>query len=618
VDASGNLYGTTIYGGAFNAGTVFELARNDSTYTLAILYSFTGGADGALPEAALITDAAGNLYGTTLRGGGSDCLPGFGCGTVFELVRTDNTYTETTLHSLVKSAEGVPQGGLVMDASGNLYGTTASGGTFGYGTIFELVKSAGTYGETVLHNFTGGSDGAGPVGNPILDASGNLYGITSGGGAFNFGAVFRLSFAPAPIANLSANSLTFGNQAIGTTSAAQTVTVTNSGNANLVFGPGAVTVSGTNAAEFSLTSDGCSGQTIGRSAPGNTCSVGVVFTPSLAGIGSASLNFADNAGNTPQVVSLTGTGIANAPVASLTPPGLTFGLQLVGTTSLPQSATLSNTGNVALAISSIAVSGDFEQSNNCGASLAAGAKCAINVTFTPTTGGTRPGTLTVTDNSNGVAGSTQTVGLSGTGAGGALSLFPAKLSLGYQPVGTTGNAKQFAITNTYPVFGPAYTVISVTASGDFAASSSCVGAVISQGTSCRVSVTFTPTALGPRTGTVSVTATTNNSPQTVALTGVGVEPVTLWPPTAGGPEGWPRTFTLHNSTSTTVDSVVISTTGELAVASTTCGTSLAAMSTCAIVVSFTGGGFGAHGGTLVVSDSASNSPQVVKVSFFIH
>ena len=178
-DPAGNLYGTTPFGGAVGQGTVFRL---DSYGTVTVLYSFTGGSDGAAPVAGLIADAAGNLYGTASRGGtGTFC-----CGTVFQL---DSSGTLTVLHSFTGGSDGgTPQAGLIADAAGNLYGTTSSGGA-GYGTVFQLTPSGDLM---VLHSFTL-SDGTYPHAGLIADAAGNLYGTTLDGGAFGYGTVFQLA-----------------------------------------------------------------------------------------------------------------------------------------------------------------------------------------------------------------------------------------------------------------------------------------------------------------------------------------------------------------------------------------------------------------------------------------
>ncbi len=178
-DAAGNLYGTTFAGGVIGGtciilggcGVVFKL---DTLGTETVLYRFTGLADGALPFAGLLLDAAGNLYGTTSAGGivSGTCMALHGCGVVFRL---DTSGTETVLHSFTGSPDGdSPRAGLVLDAAGNLYGTTFGGGTSNLGTVFKL-DTAGT--ETVLHSFTG-PEGANPTAGLLLNA-GNLYGTTA-------------------------------------------------------------------------------------------------------------------------------------------------------------------------------------------------------------------------------------------------------------------------------------------------------------------------------------------------------------------------------------------------------------------------------------------------------
>jgi uncharacterized repeat protein (TIGR03803 family) len=158
-----------------------------------VLYNFGAGTDGYNPVAGLILDAAGNLYGTTQDGG---AYGGPGYGTVFELSpNADGTWTETVLHSFGNGTDGSsPQTSLIFDGDGNLYGTTPKGGTYGKGTIFRVAPgSDGAWAETVLHSLTGGGDGSEP-GSPLtIDPAGNLYGTTEVGGAYTFGTAFELS-----------------------------------------------------------------------------------------------------------------------------------------------------------------------------------------------------------------------------------------------------------------------------------------------------------------------------------------------------------------------------------------------------------------------------------------
>jgi uncharacterized repeat protein (TIGR03803 family) len=182
-DDSGKFYGTTVAGGAFDSGTIFRMTGKKET----VLHSFKGAPDGVGPSGTLLRDAAGNFYGTTSTGGANSVG-----GTVFKM---DTNGNETVLYSFcseVNCADGeYPQGALVMDASGNLYGTTTSGGNTGAGTVFKLDTSGN---ETVLYSFCpvlgSCTDGANPEGGLVVDASGNLYGTTYDGAYY--GNVFEL------------------------------------------------------------------------------------------------------------------------------------------------------------------------------------------------------------------------------------------------------------------------------------------------------------------------------------------------------------------------------------------------------------------------------------------
>jgi uncharacterized repeat protein (TIGR03803 family) len=191
-DAAGNLYGTTVFGGAFGQGVVFKL---DTVGKESVLHSFKGVGDGTNTLASLIRDAAGNLYGTA-SGGGSFRGPcaGSGCGTVFRLAPNGKL---KVLHTFTRGSDGASPLGLVRDAAGNLFGTASSGGdpdctvggVPGCGAVFKLdVKDK----LTVLHTFTGGFDGGSPSAGLAQDAAGNLYGTTAVGGAFGKGVVFKL------------------------------------------------------------------------------------------------------------------------------------------------------------------------------------------------------------------------------------------------------------------------------------------------------------------------------------------------------------------------------------------------------------------------------------------
>jgi uncharacterized repeat protein (TIGR03803 family) len=202
IDRSGNLEGTDFSGGSADQGTVFKLVHSGSRWTVSPLYSFAGGTDGAHPQARVIVGPDGNLYGTTYSGGTGNCLEFPGCGVVFKLSPPSTfcrsvqcPWNETVLYRF----PGGPAGGnpglgdLLFDSQGNIYGTTESGGEMGLGTVYELTPSNGTWVETVLHRFSGGTDGAVPEAGVIMDSAGNLYGTTVGGGLGQSGTVFELS-----------------------------------------------------------------------------------------------------------------------------------------------------------------------------------------------------------------------------------------------------------------------------------------------------------------------------------------------------------------------------------------------------------------------------------------
>ena len=181
-DGAGNLFGTTALGGSANTGTVFELSPNSTGgWTYSVIYYGFGGSNGTTPVGGLTPDASGNLYGTTQGGGSSNA------GVVFELSPTSGGWVETVLYNFTGGSDGAyPDSGVIFDAAGNLYGATTYGGTGttynGFGVAFKLSQVAHAWTETVLHTFSGGADGAVPMGPLVFDPSGNLYGTTLAGG----------------------------------------------------------------------------------------------------------------------------------------------------------------------------------------------------------------------------------------------------------------------------------------------------------------------------------------------------------------------------------------------------------------------------------------------------
>ncbi len=199
MDSTGNLYGTTQYGGSRKLGIVYKLSpASGGTWTEKIIHTFIGGTDGRFPEAGLILDKKGNLYGTAYQGGTGGTCGGLGCGVVFELSpKSGGSWSEKILHTFKGgTSDGAnPLASLLMDSAGNLYGTAATAGAHSGGIAFKLApNSSGGWTETILHSFNASStDGSNPYCNLIFDSAGNLYGTTGGGGTNQEGTVFKLA-----------------------------------------------------------------------------------------------------------------------------------------------------------------------------------------------------------------------------------------------------------------------------------------------------------------------------------------------------------------------------------------------------------------------------------------
>jgi len=196
IDAAGNIYGTSVQGGLYSSGTVFEVSPTSTGWTHTVLYNFMGGADGGEPYKGVTLDAKGNLYGTAGVGGMyvGPCVD-TGCGVVFRLTQSGGAWTQTVIHNFTGGNDGYgPGAGVTVDQRGNVYGTTPTGGAYGYGIVYQLVRGAGgRWTEDIIHAFTGGVDGlGGSAGRLVLTAAGNLLGVSTEGGAYGAGCVFEL------------------------------------------------------------------------------------------------------------------------------------------------------------------------------------------------------------------------------------------------------------------------------------------------------------------------------------------------------------------------------------------------------------------------------------------
>ena len=429
--------------------------------------------------------------------------------------------------------------------------------------------------------------------------------------------------------NVTANptSLTFGNQAQGTTSASQPVTITNVG------GTTVTNVSVAASANFGETNT-CPTSLVTGTGTGSSCTVNVTFAPTATGTltGTVTVTYTSTGSATPQTttISLTGTGTAaTGGTIVIAPTTLPFGDEGVGTTSTAQTLTVSNTGSTAVTFTSIAMTGDFAGATlaQCPSIAAGAAACTFHITFTPTATGARPGTITFTDNATG---SPQTVTLTGTGVPAVIGIAPTLLTFGSQVVGTTSAAQTVTVSNNgeFPLI-----FSNIVTSGDFA------GATLAQCTSigveapsCVFSITFKPTATGPLAGAITFTDNATGSPQTVTLSGTGTAGTATLTVTPGSLTFGSQTVsttsaaqsvTVKNTSTATVNFTGFTISGEdgedFAVPAASGGAcnptgTLAAGASCTINVAFTPGAAGTRSATLNIADNATGSPQAVTLS----
>jgi phospholipase C len=417
-------------------------------------------------------------------------------------------------------------------------------------------------------------------------------------------------------------SLTFATQTVGTTSAAQVVSLTNTLPKATITISG-ITIAGADPGDFAETNT-C-GSSLG---PGAACTISVTFTPAATGTLTASISITDTGGGSPQSVPLTGTGTGGSgPVASLSPSSLTFGSQGVGTTSSPQTATLTNKGNETLIVTGVSITGtnpgDFAQTNNCGSTVAPGASCTINVTFTPAATGTRSASVSVADNAPGSPQQVSLTGTGGSGSGPVVTLSPTSLTFAEETVGMTSAPLAVTLSNAGP---GTLTITSFTVTGadaaDFSQTNNC-GTSVAAGANCTIDVTFKPHGSASRTGSLSITDNGSGSPQTVGLSGIGTY-VQLVPASltfanqAVGTTSAAQVITMTNTlpkATITITSITIAGTDPGDFAETnTCGSSLAAGASCTISVTFKPTATGTRTASVSLSDAGGGSPQTVPLT----
>jgi hypothetical protein len=428
-------------------------------------------------------------------------------------------------------------------------------------------------------------------------------------------AALPFTVADNPIVSPSPLSIAFSPQLANTTSAAKTVTFTNTS-------ASAVTVNSVSTTgNFAIATNTC-GSSINA---GASCTVRVHFDPSIPGALTGSLAISDSAPDSPQTVALSGAGILPLGVS---PATLSFGTVSVGGSSTTKTVTLTNNESATVSFS-FSASGNYSTNSSgtsCGNGLAAGAKCMIAVTFTPTASGAINGAVSITDSSGF---SPQLIALSGTGSGEGtppLTFTPATLSFPAQVLGTTSSARSLSVKNNS---ASSVTLSSIAASGDFSAAGAgakpcSAGLNLAAGASCTLGVTFAPAlgASGAISGAVVITDNAVVSQQVLDTKGTAALPLTFTPATlsfAGqtvATASAAQTVTLTNNSSSSL-SPAISGNGDFAAVpggTTPCGASLAAHAQCTISVTFTPSAVGTRGGAITVFDLANPSLQTISVS----
>lgn len=431
-----------------------------------------------------------------------------------------------------------------------------------------------------------------------------IKGVWNGPNNYTFTAASPTVFSP--------TSLNLGTVLLGATSGVKKITLSNIGSVSLLIS--SVKASG----NFSET-DTCSGQTLATS---GTCTISVKFTPSVTGTIPGALTITDSAVNSPQVVALSGNAVG--PI-SLSPTSATFGTVTVGTTSPPQTITLTNNTGGAL-VYAFSASANYTALGSgtqpCTGTLAGKAHCTISVTFTPAANGSANGSLQVSSASF----PTQLVSFSGTGSGGGtspLTFAPLTRSFGNTLVGTTSAANKVTVTNSSasPV-----NITNFVASGDFGVEGSGTtpcGGTLGVGASCTVTATFSPSLAKSIKGTVTFTDDAPINTQLYNLGGNGVLPVSFSPTAVTfsaqtvGTTSSPSIITLANNQAVALNLASLAASGQFTASSggtNPCGSTIGAHSSCTFAVTFTPKQQGTIPGVVTVMHDASGNPQEVKLT----
>lgn len=652
VDASGNAYvagqtNTYDFPTTVNAYQTSNMTNYDQTVgfigkfntdgTLAYSTYFGAGLPSSyyLNLSGIAVDASGSAYvaGTTYAPSGvvpvttpNLCDPNSaGCSSGF-LTKLDPTGSTLAYSTFLASNADVNPQALLLDANNNAFVLSQSGGgnpsfllnpieAFTNQSDLVIQEIDPTGGTQLFSTFLGGNGQEIPAGI-ALDSSGAIYvaGFTNStdypvtaaalestiGGNFD-AFVTKIGTAAAPAVSISPSLIQFSIRSVGSVSQPNTSLLRNMGSAALTISK--ITTTG----DFSV--DNTCGSSVAAS---STCNFTVTFTPTQPGPRFGSILIQDDGAGSPHFINLVGSG-ATA-VADLAPASLTFPSLQINQTSSSQSSTLTNNGNATLVISNIQLTGDYAQTNNCPGSLGIGSSCQFQTTFTPTAGGARNGTLSITDNA---PGSPHTVALSGSGYVTTATVAPSSLTFAAQNVGATSAAQSVVITNTgsNPI-----DVSALTPTGDFAQTNNCTAAPIAVSASCTIHLTFSPTAGGTRDSTLTISDNAQGNPHIVTLIATGLAPVARLTPSSltfteqtVGATSTAQTITLTNPGNGVLTVGGVQATGDFA-QTNNCTSVAASGGTCTLQVTFTPTSSGTRTGAVTLTDSAGDSPQTIALT----
>ncbi len=653
-DADGNAYvtgSTNTYNFPVTSGSYSTTNTTQQNATVAFVSKFNsaGGLDYStyfydpsgytVSTASIAVDGSGSAYITGSAYSDttfpvtstSICNPGTqgsACGNAF-VTKFNPAASALTYSTFLGANNDATPSSITLDANNDAY-VLASSSSSSFAEVdgieaydsqddVMLVEIDPDGSSQLFATYIGGSGDDEPSGI-VVDADGNMYiaGSTdsddlpatqgafqtvTGGNTDAF--IAKIGPASAPAVALTPYSLQFAATAVSSTSQPQTVLLRNMGSAALSIS--SITASGS----FAQTND-C-GSSV---AAASSCTISVTFTPSAQGASSGSIAVADDASGAPHTVALSGVGEGGssgspAPDAVLAPASLTFSSTPVGRSGLAQSATLTNAGNASLTIGNIQTSGDFSQTNTCSNSLAAGSSCSISVVFTPSAEGTRTGSLTVSDNSQT---STQTVNLTGTGTAGTLVVTSSSLSFSSVQVGSSAS-QSLTVSNTG---NAAASINGLQITGDYTQINNCPS-LISGGANCTITVVFTPTAAGTRSGVLTLTSGAQSTQQTVSLSGTGIQGDLVVSPTSLAFSSTPlgtlsasQAVVLKNSGGASLSLGGVQIAGDYK-DTNNCGATLAAGASCTVNITFTPTATGTLSGSLTVTGSVG-SPQTIALS----